>query len=364
MLLDWTVIQTADDPRISVVKEALAGSQRGTIDLQRLFAYGQSVAPAKIDGSKPLRRYIDTRKLLPDQARELVDKAWRDGWLGELVDWLKAYRGASPYVRQLDRLAQAAPALFGSQPPDAAGGKATPFEPTASFLDKIAHIMDATCLIAAPGGEPLGTGLLVGDDLVLTCCHVVKDKVAVDASGAVSAVGTCDYVCNFGFHDNGADMFVPFAKTDWLAAASPPASDRRDPAKSLDIALVRLSWPAHVRRDRKPISMVPAPGQAADAIVLVVQHPCGHQSSSSVGRLLEMRQYDAVAYSAATCVGSSGGGVFLLPGCGFLALHMGKDGQAMATQIDQVNVGRVATAVNAVINVPPAPRPSPPVQPG
>lgn len=124
--------------------------------------------------------------------------------------------------------------------------------------------------------KALGTGFLVGPDLVLTNWHVVKH--------ALPGNDTDDLACRFDFAvdpgggtgggeeiDIAPSGIVAFSKCS--AAELTPAPDVPPPsANELDYALLRLSSPAGTRRgwmDMKSDAQKPA----ANAPLLIVQHP-------------------------------------------------------------------------------------------
>jgi hypothetical protein len=122
----------------------------------------------------------------------------------------------------------------------------------------------------------LGTGFLVGPDLVLTNWHVVKH--------ALPANNTDDLACRFDFAvdpaggtRNGEEIDVePSGIIAWSPCSSaeltpnpdvpPPTTDQ------LDYALLRLSKPAGTTRGWMNLAG-DAPKLAADAAMLIIQHP-------------------------------------------------------------------------------------------
>ena len=229
-----------------------------------------------------------------------------DGWIDKLVARLQLEKPNNPLVRNLPRAVE----LAAATPPDrlgpefelqaiASGGG---FEDVREWLSTMAEISEATCRVESPKGSPLGTGILVAPDFVLTNYHVAK-RWSNDA----------DAVCRFGYARNatGTDEGDPKSLTaenakvassidDETAATSPST----DPV--LDYTLLKLAAPI---TNIEPIPMRSGRAAAANTPALIVQHPSGDPQKLALGKFLatagERWQYDADALP-----GSSGSGVF------------------------------------------------------
>ena len=172
------------------------------------------------------------------------------------------------------------------------------FTNIATFLGRLSALEGQTCRIELAGAPPsaLGTGFLVGPDLVMTNQHVIDGQ----AAGA-GMICRFDYLVDAGGVRVREGVRVPMA-ADWLVKESPPdpsdeSLDEADaPAPDhLDFALIRLSQPVgdlpragDEGPDNPPrgwIGIDPAlrAGQGDDLFIL--QHPEGAPLKLGVGRL-------------------------------------------------------------------------------
>ncbi|TIL43293.1 effector-associated domain EAD1-containing protein [Mesorhizobium sp.] len=120
-----------------------------------------------------------------------------DGWIDKLVARLQREKPNNPLVRNLARAVR----LAGAEPPDRLGPEIEleaiagrgGFTDVRAWLRIMAEISEATCRIESPAGNPIGTGVLVAPDYVLTNYHVAK-LWTNDANA----------VCRFGYARNAA----------------------------------------------------------------------------------------------------------------------------------------------------------------
>lgn len=183
-------------------------------------------------------------------------------------------------------------------------------------------------------GQPIGTGFLVGSDLVLTAAHVVDDGGAVgaDANGLVAV---------FDFHafDQPSVSLAERGSAVAVAAVlaqSPPTPEERAstainnwdaPLDKLDFALLKLAQPTDVaapteatrgfyKLDPQPLDLnfVPPPE--------VFHFPLGQLLgySSIVGTFVSNASGTRLRYSSNTLPGSSGGAIIDHRG-NLVALH-------------------------------------------
>ena len=180
------------------------------------------------------------------------------------------------------------------------------------------------------GHKALGTGFLVGPELVLTNYHVLKDKID---SGADRGALCCRF--DYKKADNGvevnAGIVFPF-DSDWLVDFSPysradttPNSTLLAANDELDYALIRLATPASGRAVADSPAggftqagargyftrPVPHPEVTNGTTVVIAQHPDGEplkiaMDSSGITSVMENRY----RYSTNTESGSSGSPVF------------------------------------------------------
>jgi hypothetical protein len=192
------------------------------------------------------------------------------------------------------------------------------------FLGRLSTLEGQTCRIELEGVPPraIGTGFLVGPDLVMTNQHVIDGQ----AAGA-PMICRFDYLVDAGGVQVREGVAVPVA-ADWLVQASPPdpsdeSLDEGDaPAPdNLDFALIRLSRPVGDtpragdegpdNRPRGWIGIDPTlqVGQGDDLFIL--QHPEGTPLKLGVGRLTGLHGGGLRwRHDVATEGGSSGSPVF------------------------------------------------------
>lgn len=229
-----------------------------------------------------------------------------DGWIDKLVARLQREKPNNPLVRNLARAVR----LAGAEPPDRLGPEIEleaiagrgGFTDVRAWLRIMAEISEATCRIESPAGNPIGTGVLVAPDYVLTNYHVAKlwtnDANAVCRFGyARSAAGTDAGELQALAPENAK---VASSVDDTVAALFRPNGP------VLDYALLKL---AASITNTAPIPVRPGRNAVVNTPALIVQHPSGDPQQLALGKFLatsgERWQYDAD-----TLGGSSGSGVF------------------------------------------------------
>lgn len=196
------------------------------------------------------------------------------------------------------------------------------FSDIARWRARLGQAELAVCRIEAPAWRALGTGFLVGPDVIVTNRHVVE-SLAADA--APPLVARFDFkVSPDGAHLREGRTFG--LARDWLVASSPVAD--------LDFAVLRLDaragdlaaggtpgapprgWITPAWRDLEP-----------DETVFVIQHPQGDALKLAAGRF-EAREPTRLRYRVDTEAGSSGSPCFTAQ-LELVALHRGAaEGQA------------------------------------
>lgn len=171
------------------------------------------------------------------------------------------------------------------------------------------------CVVAArqPGGSlVLGTGVLVGPDLVMTAYHNVRTHIAKSQAVAPQPgdlVAIFDHLEGEPIRDLGAlqpcCLSIPFHK-DWLVASSedmtgdgtflrPDAKQEAELQQRLDFAVVRLArpvgrWsrnPATGSERRSWLSVVrPDSVLSHDDRIIIPQHPVGATQKVDFGRFM------------------------------------------------------------------------------
>jgi len=212
---------------------------------------------------------------------------------------------------------------------------------SAEYIQRITAAMQRVCAIENDGA-PLGTGVLVGPDLVLTNHHVLKNFF--NSAAPVRGLGV-----RLDYTDDGEGLSAPFA-VDWDVFKSPPSLlDERGATggftdAELDFALVRLAdrvgerpvgdlsyadvdapprgWEMLFGSDNfppegDPIQILHHPGRFGFRQARMIQDPV----RTSSGRILSWLDGDRrLRHDAPTEYGSSGGACFSQD-WRFLALH-------------------------------------------
>lgn len=194
------------------------------------------------------------------------------------------------------------------------------------WLDRQIRIVSQVCRVER-SDAPLGTGFLVGADVLLTAHHVVQDVIA--KKWPVHELGfRFDYrILESGERSNG--MVVRLAH-DWLIDASPctAGEQRGQPDASiprrnqLDFALLRLAEPVGSVRGWVPVPTSPPPLYAGMPIH-IVQHPQGQPLKIALDTEAVIAITAGgcrVRYATNTEPGSSGSPCFDLDGT-LVALH-------------------------------------------
>jgi hypothetical protein len=218
-------------------------------------------------------------------------------------------------LRQFAERVQLAPAVPDEQDLEKRVFRAG-FSDIAQWRAKLGQAELAVCRIEAPAWRALGTGFLVGPDLVMTNRHVV-DALASQAAPPI--------VVRFDFKlsPDGSHLREGEAiglASDWLVASSPVAA--------LDFAVLRLADAAGLR----PTGGTPnAPPRGwitprwrelePDETLFVIQHPQGDTLKLASGRY-DSREPSRLRYRVDTEPGSSGSPCFTAQ-MDLVALHRG-----------------------------------------
>lgn len=186
-----------------------------------------------------------------------------------------------------------------------------------TLLQGALYCAAAVCRIEFPPGEPLGTGVLIGPDLLLTNQHVLDSAnlledararfdYALDETGVAPAGRLFKFKKDFYFASPSEDLDYALVKLDAppLAALAPAPEDAEANAATMT-ALIRKG------RHRGYLSVAPRFIKDKDR-VNVIQHPDGQPmkvvmtQNYVAGDMTDTR----VHYVADTMEGSSGSPVF------------------------------------------------------
>jgi V8-like Glu-specific endopeptidase len=216
-------------------------------------------------------------------------------------------------------------------------GATAGFRDVREWYTRIAILSDQVCLIEdVQASVPLGTGFLVGPDLVLTAAHVVAPRGAP----LPSLMARFDFIASTETGELNPGNNYALAPEPILASSSPD---------DLDLALVKLAEPigeksAHDDQFLRGwvalanANLDPVPGTA----IAIFQHPEGAplkvaMSTNSVVRYEESLK--RILYRTDTAPGSSGGPCFDID-WRFVAMHTGR-----ASRFGNFNVGVPATLI-------------------
>jgi hypothetical protein len=190
------------------------------------------------------------------------------------------------------------------------------FSDIAQWRARLSQAELAVCRIEEPAWRALGTGFLIGPDLVMTNRHVVE---------SFATQSTPSILVRFDFKLSPDGSKLREGRTfevarDWLVASSPVAQ--------LDFAVLRLAHPA---------GLEPAGGTATapsrgwitprwrdlepDETIFVIQHPQGETLKLASGRY-DSREPSRLRYRVDTEPGSSGSPCFTAQ-MELVALHRG-----------------------------------------
>lgn len=275
----------------------------------------------------------------PQQVFGLIGACRQRGWLDRLVFGVIAERGDNPMVIAFARRA-------GMHPAGAPGGVEklvganTAMVDLQAWLHRCGVLGGRVCQVRVRG-QKVGTGFLIGPDVVLTNHHVAVE--ALETPDALSFV--FDYARSVS---GNVQPGVTYPGQRIIAALrGGPQGQWHDPvsaqpgADELDVALVQLREPAGIQgmaddrsrgRPRGWIEISAAPYDfAGSAGLAILQHPLGEPVKLALdfadrGKLVAAGR--RVRYSVPTQPGSSGSPVFAASSLALVALHHGGVDQA------------------------------------
>lgn len=295
---------------------------------------------------------------LEDLIFNLVKVANAAGWTPKLIS---AAIAAQPGNPQLLAFFQDRPPLSASaslQHPQALeaiiGAGAGGFVDVPTWMRRMENVVSQVCRIEVPEaltGGSVGTGFLVGPDLVLTNYHVVAALLRGAAQpGAVRVV--------FDYFMAGQGFGVGLA-ANYLLADSPMSPVDNELQKSrlptdseLDFALLRLSTPVASQprnggsQARGYLSLISGTARAEDQRPLfIVQHPQGQPLKMHVDI---SRGYNGngtrLTYTTNTQAGSSGSPCFDAQ-LRLVALHHSRDPSSTPQYNEGIPIEKVAAAI-------------------
>jgi hypothetical protein len=321
-------------------------------------------------------------------ARASLDLLDRRGVLSQAIS---AIRNDAPSSRTfIDKINRV---LRGSRLAAPTGSQALlndqePFLHGPGFRQLLETAERTVCAIAiGPPNSLVGTGFLIGPDLVLTNYHVLRDCLMPPVPGGLrvtEAAPGSSIVCYFDYfvppdpttlQDKRKDVVEVAAKeSSWLRAASLemdndgcPACDQRDLTK-LDYALIQLARPvgldfirlgSTIRRGWLGITDPIDPTTTNQRLALL-QHPGRSEQLFDLGKYVSIgRPENRLWYEVNTARGSSGGVALTKDGKVF-ALHnaaVEPTPPGYATKVNQgIRVDHIARELEQVIDPWPIPK--------
>jgi hypothetical protein len=316
-----------------------------------------------------LRNYVNTQQGFYDVVADLI--AWTDrrGKTRELAALTYAERPGNPTVQQMAGALGLALAdveqkynLTKPQPPkpplEAMVARQSHFVDYNKFLSRFQSLGSRICKIETP--TKLGTGFLVGADLVLTNYHVIDEIKAPDDAKRI--------LCQFDFHDDDSEVAAAANKTNGVTLcrlssegiiAKSPYSDSdisgvgEPEANEFDYALLRLAEkigdaPAPPGSTRGWFDLLAdRPLLAVRDYVVIPQHARGRPLEVAWGAVLGFSSLGTrVRYDTSTDCGSSGSPCFTVD-LNIFGLHHATDPKKIPQYNQAIPLDMIVTDLKA-----------------
>jgi hypothetical protein len=256
----------------------------------------------------------------------VLKQADAGGWTARLVAGARAEQPGNPELAAIAETLGIAP--HGSSRLESIISEQAGLHDVVDWRTALWRIEGQVCRIESTtraGGRRLGTGFLVGPDLVMTNHHVVARVIQGDDDPAKTCV-RFDYkrLEDGAIFDTG--MCCDLA-SDWLLSSSPPSpSDESGEGlpspEQLDYALLRLTRPVGTEAARAPGTLEPgprgwvaipeaAPPPEIGSALVIVQHPEAGPMQLAVDVVLGRNENGTrLRYRTNTSAGSSGAPCF------------------------------------------------------
>ncbi len=296
----------------------LSGPQRAVLRNALLRAFNRADLDRMLQDNDPLKGIdiLVSPGGLQHQVFELIAISQQQSWTDDLVLWAQAARPENPLLTNLvDDLRM----LDAVEKDDRLSGRS--LEQTvkarsdtldfAVWLFQFARLRGVVCRIEDVNDprKALGTGFLVGRDLLLTNFHVIENY-----TGEVPAMDRSTLLFRFDYalESTGAHFgkTVSASSDGWLVSSAPYSPDPGE-GVDLDYALIRLAEPVGedpageaTRGWLQPSTLVQVP--QANEVVFIAQHPKGEPLKMAVGTVLEAPVGGHFRYDTETQGGSSG----------------------------------------------------------
>jgi hypothetical protein len=336
----------------------LSGPQRAMLREALLLAFDRDPLDQMLqdhDRNKRLQVLV-TDSNLRDQVFELVKLTQDQGWTDNLVAWAQQAR---PDHARISNLTSDLRLLEGIEARRETPEQSSPLslERTikaysdsydfAEWLEKLTRLRGKVCRVEDPRDprKALGTGFLVGPNMVLTNHHVLVDYLVGDRARDTTELA---FRFDFAIESDGerAGKTILAAASNWLvsyASSTEPSSP--DPKSIiLDYALVRLASDigketvaGGMKRGWFELStIVPVP--VADDAIFILQHPRGEPLKLATGSVLAASGIDGHLHYNAETQGGSSGSPCLNTDLKVVALHRGSLNEGPAKQASNEGV--------------------------
>jgi hypothetical protein len=321
-MLDWN---EADGLQQSMVIDALLSAFPNPMNFEMTLSLRLNKSYAELSGGGVTYRV---------GVFQVVSTARAEAWLDKLID---AARKVNPGNRQLRALRPVADLVAvepraGRQLEDIIRDDAG-FQDVIPWVRKLDRLRGQICRIESPINQAVGTGWLVGNDLLLTNWHVVEQALSGQRQPS-------SYVCRFDYAADaaGTNPGTTVALANEWCLSNRPASplelgdgDAEPTATQLDYALLRLA---------QPVGEAPGPtgekrgwvatkrgvaAPATGAIMLVLQHPQGNPLKLALGAVDGVNAGGTRVLHDANTLGGSSGSPCLDATLSLVALHNAGD---------------------------------------
>lgn len=250
---------------------------------------------------------------LRQRTLELIEAAEAEGWTARLIEGAHAHNPGNPALHRFYlRFGSSVQRSVGRGELERIVSPRAGFEDIVAWRDKLAQIELQVCRVEA-AGAPVGTGFLVGEDLVMTNHHVIeganRSAMSVRFDHKVLADGT---TINSGKVYNVAGPPIDESPPSRFDLSFP--REGTPSVEELDYALLRIEGPAAADsvEGRRRGFMVPSrQGASGEGLLFIVQHPKGRPLQVAFDVILGINENGTrITYATNTEEGSSGSPCF------------------------------------------------------